>query len=106
MSFVGEGEGIPPEFPPLGLKFDVVDSPRVLAWDPLIKFIGSAIANRRPVFLGTPAPIGYDRRKVFLNYAMADAVRLRDRARMLECLEAAYQLGTRDAWMEKTIFTF
>jgi len=102
--FVGEGEGIPPEFPQLGLKFDIVESPRVLAWDPLIKFIGSEIAHCRPVFLGTPAPIGYERRKIFLNYAMADAVRLRHRPLMLECLEAAYQLGMRDACIEKTIF--
>ena len=104
--FVGEGEGIPPEFPQLGLKFDIVDSPRVLAWDPLIKFIGSEIANHRPVFLGTPAPIGYERRKIFLNYAMADAVRLRHRPLMLERLEAAYQLGMRDACIEKTVFTW
>ena len=98
-------EGIPPEFPQLALEFNIVDSPRVLAWDPLIKFIGSEIANRRPVFLGTPAPVGYERRKLFLNYAMADAVRLRRRALMLECLEAAYRLGMQEATLEKTIFT-
>jgi len=102
--FVGEGEGIPPEFPQLALKFDVIESPRVLAWDPLIKFIGSEIAQRRPVFLGVPAPIGYERRKVFLNYAMAQAVQSRERQLMLEGLEAAYLVGAREGLLEKTIF--
>jgi hypothetical protein len=101
---VGEGEGIPPEFPQLGLKFDIVDSPRVLAWDPLIKLIGSEIAQGRPVFLGVPAPIGYERRKVFLNYAMAQAVRSRERQLMLECLEAAYRIGMQEGLAEKTTF--
>jgi hypothetical protein len=103
--FVGEGEGIPPEFPQLGLKFDIVDSPRVLVWDPLIKFIGSEIAQGRPVFLGVPTPIGYERRKVFLNYAMADAVGSRERQLMIERLEAAYRVGVQEALREKTIFS-
>ena len=102
--FVGKGEGIPPEFPQLGLKFDIVESPRVLHWDPLIKFIGSEITQQRPVFLGVPSPIGYERRKVFLNYAMAHAVRSRDRQAMLACLEAAYRVGVQEGLSERTIF--
>ena len=102
--FVGEGEGIPPEFPQLGLKFDVVELPRVLAWDPLIKFIGSEIAQDRPVFLGVPTPIGYERRKVFLNYAMTHAVQSRERQLMMDCLEAAYRVGVQEGLAEKTIF--
>ena len=104
ISLVGEGQGIPAEFPQIGLKFDVVDSPRVLAWDPLIKFIGSEIQRNRPVFLGVPAPIGYERRKVFLNYAMAQAVASRQKALMLEGLTTAYRLGLQDGLKEKTIF--
>jgi hypothetical protein len=102
--FVGKDEGIPPEFPQLGLKFDIVDSPRVLAWDPLIKFIASEIVSGQPVFLGVPAPIGYERRKVFLNYAMAQAVQSRERQAVLACLEAAYRVGVQEGLAEKTIF--
>ena len=76
----------------------------MLAWDPLIKFIGSEIAQGRAVFLGVPAPIGYERRKVFLNYAMAHAVKSRDRQLMIECLEAAYRVGVQEAFTEKTVF--
>ena len=100
----GEGQGIPASFPQVGLKFDVVDSPRVLNWDPLIRFIGSEIARHRPVFLGVPAAVGYERRKVFLNYAMAHAVASRDRALMVGGLMSAFELGVRDAMKEKTIF--
>jgi len=102
--FVGKGEGIPPEFPQLGLKFDIVDSPRVLNWDPLIKLIAWEIAQGRPVFLGVPVPIGYERRKVFLNYAMAQAVQSRERQAMLACLEAAYRVGVQEGLSEETIF--
>ena len=102
--FVGQGEGIPPEFPQLALKFDIVDSPRVLAWDPLIKFIGSEIANGQPVFLGIPTPVGYERRKVFLNYAMAHAVQARQRQLMLDGLITAYHQGLQDSLKEKTVF--
>jgi hypothetical protein len=104
---VGEGEGIPKEFPQLGLRFDIVDiadAPRVLAWDPLIKFIGWEIGRGCPVFLGIPAPIGYERRKVFLNYAMAQAVQSRQRHLMIECLESALRLGLQDGLREKTVF--
>ena len=104
ISLVGKGEDIPAEFPQVGLKFDVVDSPRVLVWDPLIKFIGSEIQRRRPVFLGVPAPIGYERRKVFLNYAMAPAVASRQKSLMIEGLTNAYRLGLHDGLMEKTAF--
>ena len=104
ISFVGKGEGIPAEFPQIGLKFDVVDSPRVLTWDPLIKFIASEIERGRPVFLGVPAPVGYERRKVFLNYAMANAVASHQRDLVIEGLASAFRLGLQDGTMEKTIF--
>jgi hypothetical protein len=102
---VGRGEGIPPEFRQIGLKFDVVDSPRVLTWDPLIKFIGSEIERRNPVFLGIPTPVGYERRKVFLNDALAQAVASRQRFRMIDALMSAFQMGLREALQEKTIFS-
>ena len=102
--FVGAGEGIPPEFPQLGLKFDIIDSPRVLVWDPLIKFIASEVAQRRPVFLGIPTPIGYERRKIFLNYAMAPVVRSGERQLLIQCLEAAYRAAMRESLSEKTVF--
>jgi len=105
ISLVGKGEGIPAEFPQIGLKFDVIDSPRVLHWDPLIKFIGSEIQRGRPVFLGVPAPIGYERRKVFLNYAMAEAVASRQKSLMIEGLTTAYRLGLQDGMLEKTVFS-
>jgi hypothetical protein len=100
----GEGGEIPAGFPQVALKFDIVDSPRVLAWDPLIGFIASEIQRGRPVFLGIPAPVGYERRKVFLNDLMADAVASRDRMLMTNRLVAAYQMGVRDEMKEKTIF--
>jgi hypothetical protein len=100
----GEGEGIPPDFPQVALKFDVVDSPRVLTWDPLIRFIASEIERGRPVFLGVPAAVGYERRKIFLNHLMAHAVASRDRMLMIDGLVSAFQMGARDAMMEKTIF--
>jgi hypothetical protein len=102
---VGKGEGIPTEFRQVGLKFDVVDSPRVLTWDPLIKFIGAEIQRRHPVFLGVPAPIGYERRKVFLNYALANAVASHQRLQMVDGLISAFQSGVQDGLMERTIFT-
>jgi len=92
------------KIPQLGLKFDIVDSPRVLNWDPLIKFIAWEITQGRPVFLGVPTPIGYERRKIFLNYAMAQAVQSRDRQAMLACLEAAYRVGLQEGLAEKTTF--
>jgi hypothetical protein len=101
---VGAGEGIPPEFPQLGLKFDVIESPSVLNWDPLIKYIGFEIARGTPVFLGTPVPTGYERRKVFLNYLMAHAVASRQRMLMLDMLQRAYAMGLADALKEKTTF--
>jgi hypothetical protein len=103
ISFLGKDDGIPPEFEQVGLKFDV-DEPRVLAWDPLIKFIGAEIERGRAVFLGVPAQIGYERRKVFLNYAMAGAVKSRQRDQMIASLEAAFRVGLQDATREKTIF--
>jgi hypothetical protein len=102
--FVGAGEGIPAEFPQLGLKFDIVESPRVLVWDPLIKFIASEVARGRPVFLGVPTPVGYERRKIFLNYAMAPLVRTGERQPMVQCLEAAYRAAMRESLREKTVF--
>ena len=101
---VGAGEGIPPEFPQLGLKFDVMESPDVLNWDPLIKYIGFEISRGTPVFLGTPAPVGYERRKVFLNYLMAHAVASRQRMLMLDVLQRAYGMGLADALKEKSKF--
>lgn len=101
---VGAGEGIPPEFPQLGLKFDVMESPDVLNWDPLLKYIGFEIARGTPVFLGTPVPVGYERRKVFLNYLMAHAVASRQRMLMLDTLQRAYGMGLADALKEKSKF--
>ena len=100
----GEGEGIPADFPQVALKFDVVDSPRVLSWEPLIRFIGSEIERGRPVFLGVPAAVGYERRKIFLNHLLAHAVASRDRTLMINALVSAFQMGARDAMKEKTIF--
>ncbi|HXI99870.1 MAG TPA: hypothetical protein VNH44_01525 [Micropepsaceae bacterium] len=100
----GEDQGIPPGFPRVGLKFDVVDSPRVLRWEPLLKFIGAEIQRGRPVFLGIPAPVGYERRKVFLNYLMADAVASQDKTLMIHGLVSAYQIGVRDEMKERTVF--
>ena len=100
----GEGQGIPPGFPQVGLKFDIIDSPRVLAWDPLLGFIRSEIERGRPVFLGVPAAIGYERRKIFLNHLMAHAVASRDRMLMINGLVSAFQMGMRDAMKEKTTF--
>jgi hypothetical protein len=105
IGMVGEGEGIPPEFRQVALRFDVIDSPQVLTWDPLIKFIGSEVERRNPVFLGIPTPVGFERRKVFLNYSLAHAVAARDRTRMVQGLQNAYQIGVRDALMEKTVFS-
>ena len=102
--FVGAGEGIPPEFPQLGLKFDVIESPAVLNWDPLLKYIGFEISRGTPVFLGTPAAIGYERRKVFLNQMMAHAVATRQRVLMLDTLKRAYAIGLADAHKERTAF--
>jgi hypothetical protein len=98
----GEGAEIPAGFPQVALKFDIVDSPRVLAWDPLVAFIASEIERGRPVFLGIPAPVGYERRKVFLNHLMAQAVASRDRALIINGLLSAFQMGMRDAMKEKT----
>jgi hypothetical protein len=103
ISYLGKDDGIPAEFEQFGLKFDIHD-PRVLTWDPLIKFIGAEVERGRAVFLGVPAQIGYERRKVFLNYAMAAAVKSRQRDRMIEGLEAAFRLGLQDAAKEKTKF--
>ena len=100
----GEGGEIPGAFPQVALKFDIVDSPRVLAWDPLIGFIGSEIQRGRPVFLGIPTPVGYERRKVFLNDLLAAAVASRDRMQMINGLVGAFQLGVRDEMKEKTKF--
>ena len=77
----------------------------MLTWDPLIKFIGAEIERRNPAFLGIPTPVGFERRKVFLNYSMAQAVTSRDRARMIQGLQNAYQIGVRDALIEKTVFS-
>lgn len=101
---VGAKEGIPPEFPQFGLKFDVINSPDVLNWDPLLKYIAFEISRGTPAFLGTPAPIGFERRKVFLNYLMAHAVASRQRLLMLDALQRAYAAGLADALQEKTSF--
>jgi hypothetical protein len=42
---------------------------------------------------------------VFLNYSMAPAVASRDRSRIVQALQNAYQIGVRDALAEKTVFT-
>jgi hypothetical protein len=97
-------QAIPAGFRQVALKFDVVDSPSVLSWEPLIRFIGSEIERGRPVFLGTPAPVGYERRKVFLNHMMAKAVAAHDLAAMIDGLRRAFQIGVSDAMKEKTTF--
>jgi hypothetical protein len=99
-----EGAGIPPGFPPAGLKFDVVESPRVLNWYPLIGLISKEIERGMPVFLGIPTPVGYERRMVFLNHLMADAVASRDRARIIAVLKTAYERALLEATKEKTVF--
>ena len=104
ISLVGEGEDIPAAFPQLGLKFDIVDSPRVLNWFPLIALIAREIERGMPVFLGTPSPVGYERRKVLLNHLMADAVASHDRALMAQSLKKAFEIGLSDAMKEKTTF--
>ena len=101
---VGKGKGIPPEFPQAGLKFDVVDSPRVLNWYPLIQFIAQSIERGIPVFLGVPAPVGYERKVVFLNHRMGDAVASRDRMRITEALKSAYEVGLADILNDKATF--
>jgi hypothetical protein len=101
---IGKGQGIPARFPQIGLKFDVVDSPRVLNWDPLIRFIGLQIERGIPVFLGVPAAVGYERRKVFLNSLMAQAVASHDRTLMIKGLVTAFEMGVIDGLTEKTTF--
>jgi hypothetical protein len=100
----GEDQGIPAGFPQVGLKFDIVDSSRVLTWDPLIGFIRSEIERGRPVFLGVPTPVGYEKRKVFLNHLLAHAVASRDRVLMINGLVEAFQMGVRDEMKEKSTF--
>jgi hypothetical protein len=97
-------EAIPAGFRQVALKFDIVDSPSVLLWEPLIRFIGSEIERGYPVFLGTPAPAGYERRKVFLNHMMAEAVAAHDLIAMAGGLTQAFQIGVSDAMKEKTMF--
>jgi len=75
-----------------------------LNWDPLLKYIGFEISRGTPVFLGTPAAIGYERRKVFLNQMMAHAVATRQRVLMLDTLKRAYAIGLADAHKERTAF--
>jgi len=101
---VGEGWGIPPEFPQAGLQFDVVDSPRVLNWYPLIRFIAQAIEGGIPVFIGVPAPVGYERKKVFLNHRMGDAVASRDNMLITQALKTAFEVGLADILNDKTTF--
>jgi hypothetical protein len=101
---VEQDQAIPAGFRQVALKFDVIDSPGVLSWEPLIRFIGSEIGRGHPVFLGTPAPVGYERRKVFLNHMMAEAVAARDLAHMIDGLRRAFQIGVADATKEKTTF--
>jgi hypothetical protein len=97
-------QAIPAGFRQVALKFDVVDSPSVLSWEPLIRFIGSEIERGHPVFLGTPAPVGYEQRMVFLNHMIAEAVAAHDRAAMIDGLTRAFQIGVTDAMKEKTTF--
>jgi hypothetical protein len=85
-----EGDQIPAGFRQAALKFDIVDSPKVLLWPPLIRLIGSEIERGRPVFLGTPAPVGYERRMVFLNHIMADAVAARDSSLIIDGLRRRF----------------
>src|SRR5215471_464155 len=104
IGIVEKEQSIPAGFPQVALKFDVVDSPNVLFWEPLIRFIGSEIEQGRPVFLGTPAPVGYERRKVFLNHMLAEAVAAHNLTRMIDGLRRAFQIGVSDAMKEKTTF--
>ena len=97
-------EAIPAGFRQVALKFDVVDSASALSWEPLVRFIGSEIERGNPVFLGTPSPVGYERRKVFLNHMLAEAVATRDLAAIIDGLRWAFQIGVSDATKEKTTF--
>jgi len=100
-----EGDQIPAGFRQAALKFEIVDSPNVLFWPPLIRFIRSEIERGHPVFLGTPAAVGYERRMVFLNYIMAEAVAARDNTLMIHALRQALQIGLSDAMKEKATFS-
>ena len=104
ISIVDGDQAIPAGFRQVALKFDVVYAPSVLFWEPLIRFIGSEIEAGRPVFLGTPAPVGYERRKVFLNQMLAEAVAAHDLRRIIHGLIQAFQIGVSDATKEKTTF--
>ena len=101
---VGAGQGIPAGFPQIGLKFDIVDSPRVLSWQPLLSFIGSELERGMPVFLGVPAPVGYERRKIFLNHLLANAVASHDRTLMIQALTRAFELTLNEARREVSTF--
>ena len=46
IGLVEKGEGIPAGFPPAGLKFDIMDSPRVLNWYPLVGLISREIERK------------------------------------------------------------
>jgi hypothetical protein len=97
-------DGIPPAYAQVGLKFDIVGPPSVLTWVPLIKLIAAKIAKRVPVFLGVPAPVGFERRKVFLNDRMAEAVAAHDRIRMRDGLKRAFDIGLSEATKERSTF--
>jgi hypothetical protein len=83
---------------------DENQSANALIWEPLIRFIASEIEHGRPVFLGVPAALGYERRKIFLNHLLAQAVASRDRTLMVHGVASAFQMGARDATKEKTVF--
>jgi len=104
IGLVEKGEGIPAGFPPAGLKFDIMDSPRVLNWYPLVGLISREIERGMPVFLGIPTPVGYERRMVFLNHLLADAVKSHDRTLVVKGLKAVYERALSEATKEKTTF--
>ena len=104
ISFVGKGEGIPAEFPQIGLKFDMVElaaRPDLGPVDQVHRLGDRAGPPRVP---GRACAVGYERRKVFLNYAMANAVASHQRDLVIEGLASAFRLGLQDGMMEKTIF--
>ena len=65
IGIVGEGEGIPPEFRQVALKFDVYPIRRrrdLGPADQIHRCLNSS--GGIPAFLGIPTPVGFERRKV------------------------------------------
>jgi hypothetical protein len=94
-----ETDDIPPGFEKYGYRFDLTGAPMtdfwpfVLAWEPLVVTIACAINLNIPVFLGVPGPEGHTGRRLFLNYAAAEAAAAKDNKAITDVLIAAYREG-------------